>query len=32
MMKKNLQDILYKSGLLKVVGEIDREISFVTMD
>lgn len=32
MMKQNLQDILYKSGLLKVVGEIHREISFVTMD
>lgn len=31
MMKNNLQDILYKSGLLKVVGEIDREISFLTM-
>ncbi|PLX08663.1 MAG: UDP-N-acetylmuramoyl-L-alanyl-D-glutamate--2,6-diaminopimelate ligase, partial [Marinilabiliales bacterium] len=31
-MKKNLQDILYTSGLLKVVGEIDRDISEITMD
>ena len=31
-MKGNLQEILYKSGLLKTVGIVDREINSVTMD
>ncbi len=31
-MKRNLQEILYKSGLLKTVGAVDRVINSVTMD
>ena len=31
-MKENLQEILYKSGLLKIVGAVDRVINSVTMD
>jgi UDP-N-acetylmuramoyl-L-alanyl-D-glutamate--2,6-diaminopimelate ligase len=32
MMNKSLQDILYKTGLQKLVGDIDKDISFITMD
>lgn len=32
MMKRSLQEILYRSGLLKIVGVIDRDIVSVTMD
>lgn len=32
MMMKSLQEILYRSGLLKIVGTVDREIDSVSMD
>lgn len=32
MMMKSLQKILYRSGLLKIVGDVDREIDSVSMD
>jgi len=32
MMNKSLQDILYKTGLLQLVGETDKDINFITMD